>query len=289
MLEQGHATKAMALLARNLAPLLVRILFSEAEDPKSFLRRMSAKKAAEPGQARRKQNLVSPCEEWDEWEDLEDMLRGAALAMEQEMNTHFKLINRDDWSITIGTRDHEYYRVFKDEDAATEAAKAQVTEDLENEPGLFTQDWLESFINMERLRSELYQDARDDDYWNENNPDYDSKIQELIDRDYLDEDPRIDSDGNELEITPEIEALVDEKWEEMIESFAQSRLEDPIHDFLEDIYGHEDAVKKAIELAGIDYERAAESAVNTDGWQHFLSRDDGNSYDLPGGFVYVKE
>ena len=162
-------------------------------------------------------------------------------------------------------------------------------EDLENEPGMFTQTWLESFINMERLRSFLHQDARDDDYWNESYPDYDSKIQELIDRDYLDEDPRIDSEGNELEITPEIESLVDEKWEEMIEGFAKQRLEDPIGDYLEDIYGHDDAVKQAIEWVGIDLDRAAEDAVQTDGWQHFLARDDGNSYDLPGGFVYVKE
>ena len=56
--------------------------------------------------------------------------------------------------------------------------------------------------------------------------------------------------------------------------------------YLEDIYGKEDAVKQAIEIAGIDYNAAAEDAVDTDGASHFLSSYDGDSYETPSGLVY---
>ena len=57
-------------------------------------------------------------------------------------------------------------------------------------------------------------------------------------------------------------------------------------DYLEDIYGKGDAVKQAIEIAGIDIDAAAEDAVDTDGAAHFLSSYDGNSYTTKGGLVY---
>ena len=48
----------------------------------------------------------------------------------------------------------------------------------------------------------------------------------------------------------------------------------------------EDAVKKAIEIAGIDIDAAAEEAVQSDGAAHFLSSYDGNSYTTEAGLVY---
>lgn len=37
------------------------------------------------------------------------------------------------------------------------------------------------------------------------------------------------------------------------------------------------------------FEAAAEDAVRVDGWQHFLSSYDGNSYETDSGFVYWRE
>ena len=42
----------------------------------------------------------------------------------------------------------------------------------------------------------------------------------------------------------------------------------------------------AIKLGGIDIDRAARDAVDTDGPGHFLSSYDGETYELPGGGVY---
>jgi len=59
--------------------------------------------------------------------------------------------------------------------------------------------------------------------------------------------------------------------------------------YLEKIYGSEDAVKQAIEIAGIDVNAAAEDAVDTDGPEHFVARYDGNYYTTKNGLVYWRE
>ena len=93
------------------------------------------------------------------------------------------------------------------------------------------------------------------------------------------------------------EDLDDEDWEwpapdstdieSLAEKITDDRLKDPMQ-YLEDIYGDE-AAQKAIEIAGIDIDAAAEDAVQTDGAEHFLSRYDGNSYETKSGFVYWRE
>ena len=42
----------------------------------------------------------------------------------------------------------------------------------------------------------------------------------------------------------------------------------------------------AIEIAGIDIDAAADDAVDTDGWEHFLARYDGKSHETDSGLVY---
>jgi hypothetical protein len=80
----------------------------------------------------------------------------------------------------------------------------------------------------------------------------------------------------------------DDYIEEVAEKMTEERLKDPIA-YLEDIYGAEDAVKQAIEIAGIDVDAAAEDAVDTDGAAHFLARYDGNSYETKSGLVYWRD
>jgi hypothetical protein len=277
----------MELLAERLAQ---HVLFGEAEDPKSFLKRMSAQKDAEEIKSGRRQAPapVEPCQEWIEWENLEEWQQTAAQELQDALGAEFGLKSFDTDEFIVSTQDHDWYRVFRNEDAATVAARYYVREMLNEEPDNFTPDWLASFINLNRLRRELHDSARDDDYWNEGHPDIKSKIQELIDRGYLDEDPLIDSDSNAVAVTPKIEQIVDDKWEEMIEAHATAQLVNPIG-YLEQFEDHGAALKRAIEMVGIDVDAATESAINTDGWQHFLNSYDGESHDLPSGAVYVRQ
>lgn len=56
--------------------------------------------------------------------------------------------------------------------------------------------------------------------------------------------------------------------------------------YLEDIYGREEAVKQAIEIAGLDVAEAAKDAIGSDGAGHFLSSYDGETHETSAGLVY---
>lgn len=265
----------MGMVATNLAHAIL-----DAEDPKEFLRRLGANTPK-----RVKTDISRASRLWPEWDDLDEWIQIAATELEEAESMEFELVtsDTDHFEVRHGNID---FSVYKDEDTARSTALNRVKEDLENEPELFSQDWLQNHIDLDNLRRALHQDARDDDYWEDSFPDHEAKLNELIARDCISDDPRDDTDG---EITSEIEDLIDEKWEEMIEDFANERLQDPIKDFLGDIYGAEDAIKQAMDIGGLNVEAAAEDAVNTDGWAHFLASYDGESNALPSGAVYVRQ
>jgi hypothetical protein len=219
--------------------------------------------------------------------------------------------------------------VVESDDAAHELAKASVTQDLEHEPEIFNKDFLESHINKDLLRRDLASDVRDmaeedlrdsaerdpERFWDDaerygmerqyvikwDSPDGDGELPEK----FTDSDAAEDAgaewqkealaaanpdDGykeNDFSYSVEDAEPDDVDIENLAEKIAEERLEDPIA-YLEDIYGDE-AAAKAIEIAGIDIDAAAEEAVDTDGWQHFLSRYDGNSYETKSGFVYWRD
>jgi len=179
----------------------------------------------------------------------------------------------------------DYYYVAKTEEDAEAIALAQVKQDLESEPEIFNQDWLESYIDTDNLRDQLMSDMEEDV---RNNPDS------------YGWDPTEDAEGNEI-VRYNAEGEEDDEGEfdsegqpfeeqtepsdEWVEAKAAERLKDPV-EYLADIYGKQDAVKEAMRIAGLNIDEAASDAVAADGWQHFLCRYDGNSYDLPSGGVY---
>jgi len=168
------------------------------------------------------------------------------------------------------------YEVAKSDDDAETAAINQVRDDLNNEPENYNQDWLSGYINKERLARDLHSDVEEgirqspDSYgWNKD---------EYYETD--DFETYTDSEGNVVEDPDE----VPEEW---IEQKAEEQLRDPVA-YLTDMLGDKDGIKQAMEIGGLDIDEAAKDAVAADGWQHWLSRYDGNSYDLPSGGVYWK-
>ena len=174
--------------------------------------------------------------------------------------------------------------VAQDTDTAYKLAVAVVTQDLESEPEIFSKDFIESHIDKMKLARELEPDLRDldeedlremaaDDFWRE------------AGREGMDvPEAELDEDGNEEDLR--------DPTEDEISELAEKRIEDQLRDpmqYLSDIYGDKEAVDAAIKIAGIDVKAAAEDAVDTDGWEHFLSRYDGNSYETASGFVYWRE
>lgn len=173
----------------------------------------------------------------------------------------------------------EEWCVVENHDQFEALALAVVKQDLESDPELFNKDFLERHIDTDRLRKELEQDALDgdidycremdvDDFWKEYDRNFD-----------LPEEVEAAQDEGE-----DLRDPTDTEIEELAQSMADDKLKDPM-DYLNDIYGDE-AAAKAIEIAGIDINAAAEEAIRDDGAEHFLCRYDNNYYETPSGFVY---
>ena len=182
------------------------------------------------------------------------------------------------YEITQAFSNSDWY-VVENEEQEEALALAIVKEDLEHQPEIFNKEFLESNIDSEKLRDALLPDVRD--MRTEDLTDTANRHPDRFWDDYEAEGfdaPEADEEGNRRD--PKSSEI-----EELAEKYAEQQLEDPMS-WLEDIYGKEDAVKKAIEIAGINVEEAAKEAVSTDGASHFLSSYDGQTHKTPKGLVY---
>ena len=182
-----------------------------------------------------------------------------------------------DESFEVELGRNQTYVVVPDEDVAREIALARVTEDLENEPQNFSPSFIEAHIDEKKLKRYVYDSRMEDDYVDELASRQPRDFWRLATQLRVDVEPETDEDGDELDPT-------DDQVEAVKEAYAKDAADSPM-EFFRDIYGDE-AVKYAIEAAGIDVSSAAEEAVNTDGWEHFLAHYDGRSHTTDTGLVY---
>jgi len=206
--------------------------------------------------------------------------------MERELDNNRLVINEDRGLTGFGTgtvyrveSGNKSWSVVESADQERELALEVVKQDLEEEPEIFNKDFLERHIDTERLRRDLHSDVHSERY------DYYSDLR--ADRFWSEAEgygmdvPEEDEEGDQRDPTDsEIDELADKATDEL--------LKDPIA-YLADIYGDNEAVEKAIEIAGIDTDAAAEAAVDEDGAAHFLARYDGNSYETKSGLVYWRD
>jgi hypothetical protein len=173
------------------------------------------------------------------------------------------------------------WTVVENDDVAERLALAVVTQDLEQEPEIFNRSFIESHIDMERLKEWVRDAVMEDEYSSEIARSEPERFWEEAAHWGIDV-PEPDEDGN-------MPDDVDDKYVEALqEMIADDRAKDPMA-FFEDLYGRDEAQKYAMEAVGIDIGEAAQDAVDTDGWQHFLSRYDGSSDETESGFVYWRE
>lgn len=180
------------------------------------------------------------------------------------------------YEIMIKGGKQKEWKVVASEDDERELALEIVKQDLDESPENFNQDFIEQHIDMDRLRRDLESDVQSGN---------EERLRDERPNDFWKEYERAGFDAPEEDEDGEREDPDDSHIEELAQSITDEELKDPMS-YLDDIYGKEDAVKKAIEIAGIDIDAAAEDAVDTDGPAHFLSSYDGNSYTTKGGLVY---
>lgn len=198
------------------------------------------------------------------------------------------------------------YTLIKDDDEAEKIAVATVEEDLSNEPSLFSQDWLVNHVYMTPTDIRVYA-----------NDLADSNTSDMRDEDALKECERqgiVIPGGSELEdleseLENETEAhrieeletaienaretvlsnAADELRDSMVEEIAAQLKKDPVGYFLDN--GFYSTANELLEnhVVSIDITAAAQDAVDTDGWEHFLSRYDGDYTTTEHGMVYFRE
>lgn len=175
------------------------------------------------------------------------------------------------------------YVVARDEEEAEALALAIVTQDLEESPENFEPNFVESHIDLDQLRRDLTSDVEEmaaEDLRQRARREA-VQILEEADGEGIDVEKYRNDDGD---LTEPDDGDIDDVIDKLSEKQAESRLEHPM-DYLRDIYG-DDAVKKAIDMAGIDVAAAADEAVSTDGYAHFLGTYDGKTHEGPHGLVY---
>lgn len=212
------------------------------------------------------------------------------------------------WKLEVGRKE---YHVAESEETARTLALAVVLKDLRDSLENFNQDFIAGHIDKNHLRDELMSDvesARLDDLQEEAKrrpiefmKEYDIDIPEPTSFEIKKYAEAMASDADEEKeiLTKLKEGDAEDKWIEMgeepevpdseIESVAEAQAKEQLKDplaYLEDLYGAEDAIKRAIEIGGIDEEAAAEEAVDVDGAGHFLSTYDSSVHDGPGDLVY---
>ena len=205
----------------------------------------------------------------------------------------------------VGAVDGADYIVCEDADEAERLAVAQVEQDLEEAPEMFNQDWLMGHFTISKTDIRLMANEQGDSYAEyldderaieeaDMGDDIDDKLapyeQALEDAEEDEDDDAIDKADDALEAAREriTKQLGDEAREAVASSYAdnmKAELRSDALGWFSDNYGWtaEDVLKNNI--GSLDYEAAAQDAVDTDGVGHFLSGYDGNQIDLDGGSV----
>lgn len=151
----------------------------------------------------------------------------------------------------VETEDGAEYEVYDNyEDAEREAIK-RVERDLDDDPSMFSQEWLQNHAYIS---------------------DTDKRI-------IAGEEADARLDGEEFENDEEREAKYDEIYEEV-----HQKLKDDPHDYFVNelgAYSDEDYYKAS--FVQIDTREAARDAVQTDGVAHFLNHYDGNEIEMEDG------
>jgi hypothetical protein len=219
------------------------------------------------------------------WDDQEAVVNDLATALGEQ----FKDEIRDSLDMEKGRysqwgkagqfkADGTEYNVIESEEEAERIAKEIVKQDLENEPELFTPSWLQEYMEVSDAPT-IAQEMTDSEAEGMSDEDF---VEQEGDKDEYDS---LADDEKEAYVADAKEKFINKRANEMQQEIEQ----DPIQFFVKDhgIYSVEDLMKA--DFMSLNVEEATESAVEIDGWAHFLSHYDGNYESTPGGMVYFRE
>lgn len=228
--------------------------------------------------------------EWNEEAVKSDLIAtfGEDYAEEIEDSLRLDEGRYSDWgeagSVTV---DGIEYNIIKDEDEAERIATEHVTQDLEQEPSIFNQEWLSSHIDIQQAQHvfiDIYNEWNSsyaEDIKTESSKRYTNRLaEEMVDMGIITEE---EGENEEFDLDNKIDDFVEVMTESQIDE-GDGGLE---HYRLN--FGDEEANKVITEHQLIDINAAAEDAIDVDGWPHFISLYDGNYETTKNGIVYFRE
>ena len=215
---------------------------------------------------------------------------------------------------TVSVGRHTEYIVMENDDEFETAARDGVEDRLRDEPESFNRDFIEGHIDIEKLRDFLESDVSNSlfesleneaerhpmDFFKDHNIDIPSPSEkQLRDHATLEADDEKSADEIYAELA---DKDPEDQWDaigeepdvahsditDVADDLAKAQLKDPM-EYMSDLYGRDEAAKKAIEFVGFDLEEAADEAVSSDGAAEFMCGYDGNYQTSKSGFIVWRQ
>jgi len=187
--------------------------------------------------------------------------------------------NSDNNHYTASNGDAEF-EVFETEDDARERAIELVKEDLEENLQYFSKDWLMNYIDGEDFFTGVYNEWNEsyaNDIESEDSDEYSNRlIEEMVDNGIVSSEEAKEDDFD-----------AEDYKEDFVKLMTSNQIEEGNDglDYYVSNFGEEQAFKVVSDNNLINIDEASESAIDTDGIGHFLSRYDGEQIDLSNGHV----
>ena len=183
----------------------------------------------------------------------------------------------------IEMSDGSEWTLYKNYDDMERIAKEQVREDLENEPEMFSPDFIESHQSISPTDARLFGNDFGDMMVEDRDLD---ELKEMADQYGVKYDDDNDDDDKLKN------KLIDEVSYARAKEVEKTILRDGLKSFICDDEGlcSEDEFQEQYgKWLHLDVDSATVDAVDTDGVEHFIARYDGNSHELKNGQYLVRD
>lgn len=180
---------------------------------------------------------------------------------------------------------NEEYRIYKSEDVATKKAIDSALSDLRHNPEIFNADFLINYVDKERLKNDMREIASDVE---DIRQDSDQEVVDyLIKEGILEQDDFYTEEGDFKE--PDENDELRHKMEDGLDTLGERRYArfDPI-EWYKDVYGKREYMAEILKNTRINEREAAEAAVSSDGFAHYLYSYNNDYTYLPCGAIVIR-
>ncbi len=184
------------------------------------------------------------------------------------------------------------YLLFEKHEDMVEEAKDQVRQDLEDEPELFNQDFIDRHQDVTetdaRLLAQDFAQSRLDGVEDELSSEIENEVRDdLSDK----EDKENFEELVDDEVQKRLPKALEDKESDLVDEL-EEEIKSDFRDFIvnqEGLTNDENFQEEYGKFMHLDIDEAVEDAISEDGAEHFISRIDGESHEVGDGKVMVKE